>query len=1300
MTQETQGPAAAPGMAWLVVALAAGVGGLILLDEQLQSSRPKEAASFPMPSATEETVEARLWQDPLQAIQSDWDYLVEYTLEQERLPPSMAAPPTLKSMRDSVAEKSRPLLVVAALVNGGPYADDAENRRRNRYALISALTGADYVPYAPQRVGYFLSPQFALPDRNDDKARLEKLCHATSDRATRCPLKDPVTLIGFEWFQPRPRQDTSAPNALPPDQPKTRTTPFVNPPPKSVLVLWLNSGNSAGFPLRHIHSLLQEIVPGWGAKQRNIRVAVIGPSDSEDLEHMYRRAEDTDGVEKTATKFSEQVYRFPQHSEELLLELITQLRPGGQKPDCAPSRLDPDPSQLDSAVARSVQHSVENLVDTIDHYLDYGLPSEVEQSLRPCLGDNPPREKLSECLAPNRSSSSTIVDSDPRWRETVVSLRYGYPNTEYPEDTAALIRSVANGSCWIRSLLIATHVYLDYGLPNLRNPKALHDCLVKVSERSSKNADADLRSELSDCLDANLPTEDLDTEWYSTVAKGWLDTNGGIQAFANNGDSSRQHSEHSRSSELPFDVFSPRSTVPLSMLLGRNATDFPESSVDWDDQVRRRLNVRSFRSVLARDDAVLQAVVKELNARGLEVSCTGQPNVAVVSELDSHYGRFMRSILQDAIDNQRPGFCEQEVVVDFFGYLRGVDGEVPVADGDNASWDEVYGDGQPNAPQPAGWFFPAFESPTGPTQVDYIRRLADRVGRIHAEQSNHGTGFRAIGVFGADIYDKQLILQALRERLPSVTFFTTDLDARLADPSEYRWNRNLIVGSAYGLWPERGHQRGHLSGHFEVPPFRDSYQTAVFSAVRMALTDNGNGSLKDYRPPPPRLFEIGRSGAIDITARDQTGPPRHGQGEDSSGGKDSPRFDHDTYLQVLRTLALLAPLFVLALVSFSMSRQLPDNSHTSRAHKRVVILAVLSAVFISQMLYTWRIGSWEPLLLFEGISAVPTLALHLTVTIYAISFVIIGAGRIAQSTEDIVRDFGLNSGVQRLQFGAGVVWRTFQLTVRSQSVNSLAHWSREIAKNQQPINKKNVHEIWEKYHVLGRCEARLARVLPWVVAWTLLVWFMVSRDASPLLARHIGFEIEIVRTFTFFFALIAVFLCTDALRLGQVYIQALVAGDIAGWNTSPKVNDEVDSRWQTMQLIAAHTSCVSPLIVLPFVLVFLLLLARSTIFDGWIWSPTLLAIYAGFSAYLLTRALLFQRTANQSRQEILDDLDLYRRMLTNRGSMMKKADLVMDNITCLHSGAFVPWTRHPILQSIALPSSGVGLLALLNAIFG
>ncbi len=122
--------------------------------------------------------------------------------------------------------------------------------------------------------------------------------------------------------------------------------------------------------------------------------------------------------------------------------------------------------------------------------------------------------------------------------------------------------------------------------------------------------------------------------------------------------------------------------------------------------------------------------------------------------------------------------------------------------------------------------------PEGTSQLDYLRRMEQELTELHSRQRKiGGRGILAIGVMGTDVYDKLLVLRALRKRFPNVVFFTTDLDANLTRLTELEYTRNLLVATHFGL-------KLHPSLQRDVPPFRRSYQTATFLATLWAVHDD------------------------------------------------------------------------------------------------------------------------------------------------------------------------------------------------------------------------------------------------------------------------------------------------------------------------------------------------------------------------------------------------------------------------------------------------------------------------------
>src|SRR5438105_14769328 len=95
-----------------------------------------------------------------------------------------------------------------------------------------------------------------------------------------------------------------------------------------------------------------------------------------------------------------------------------------------------------------------------------------------------------------------------------------------------------------------------------------------------------------------------------------------------------------------------------------------------------------------------------------------------------------------------------------YDYLRGIDGRLP---------GDVGKDNQPEQAQKTqlGQNTVAVEATEGLNQSDYLRRLAREMKQNEREDRS---GIRAVGLLGSDIYDKLMILRALRPQFPGAVF--------------------------------------------------------------------------------------------------------------------------------------------------------------------------------------------------------------------------------------------------------------------------------------------------------------------------------------------------------------------------------------------------------------------------------------------------------------------------------------------------------------------------------------------------
>ena len=747
-------------------------------------------------------------------------------------------------------------------------------------------------------------------------------------------------------------------------------------------------------------------------------------------------------------------------------------------------------------------------------------------------------------------------------------------------------------------------------------------------------------------------------------------------------------------------ILSPRATVPLHRLFpGRKdlvRTGGVSQAKSVDNRFGCKLRVASFNSVVARDDLVIKEILNELVARGANNSL-----IAVVSEQDSAYGR----LLYDIVDEEVESLKGHEFVVMKYGYLRGVDGELPPASPELAKA-SVTGNGEETVSgQTIEKIESLFmtsgrrESAFGVAQLDYVRRLADHIAYDLSDTTHHNTDSDnekpnendedrpvVIGILGTDVYDKLLILQALRQRLPSANFFTTDLDARLTDPDVYAWTRNLIVGSSYGLTADG------LKGAW----FRDSYQAALYRAVTLALDQK-----YEETAPCPRLFEIARTGAVDITPHQDS--CANTANDNDQGTIHYVRSTLDRWSHVWSALIVLTPL--LALTIYACLRRRVLVHHRQKAKSWVRNVGLVSIACLALLLLCLHSFSKEPLLFFEGVSSVPTIILHLTALVFAYGLIHIAVGIMHQEHSNIHEKFGLPKRLPK-NYGKPQ-WMFRNLIARTDQEGRRAppwiwEWQRDLSADKGTATvEKKAAICWKRYLNYNHCHARVARIsISVVVTYVLLLGILKifnQLDIDPLLTRDVYWLSILARYLAIFATLVTFFFSSDTLKLGQAVLHEVAQHDIVGWAEVAR-DDRIKRRLRTMEFVADYTGNVRHIAVLPFILVSLLILARNPLFEGWRSTMTVWLVYAAFALYMLFRVFLFQREAMRAKKAILEALDKYRLQAAGDAKESSRIEIARERINGMREGAFVPWTRHPILQSLLLPSGTYGVVVLLEAI--
>lgn len=719
------------------------------------------------------------------------------------------------------------------------------------------------------------------------------------------------------------------------------------------------------------------------------------------------------------------------------------------------------------------------------------------------------------------------------------------------------------------------------------------------------------------------------------------------------------------------------------------------------------------------DADLAEQLIEELRRREVDLTVSRQaraaeqeqrghvPHVALIAEWDTLYGRalpqtFVAVANQLAELNEKQAACHTlewhlDVLrtknyphwVHRYSYLAGLDGELPPKnqDKDGASAKPKLGEGGLRIEQGLA------ETPAGRSQLDYLRRLVETLKR---EQATADGEFHAIGVLGSDVYDKLMILQALRSNFPHALFFTTDLDARLTHPSQWPWARNLIVASHFGL-------ALHPKLQTPIPPFRDSYQTALFySALRAVdhLVEKGQEFATPFgvtvpSEVRPRLYEIGRHGAVDVSPDPPYASP---PSEKHLPSLHLPRPDLDPQSGRVRLVAAPTVMLVGAAIVVMLCCALLINSelwHAFRkAELRQVVPGLALAVMLLGGLLCWAMGDGtggEPFSLTEGVSVWPTTVIRLLAFALCLAFLHHSWWRLRENGRELMQRFSLPDADTAQALGI-------------HSAIGLHDWC------PHPKGEVAVEELWKEYRSRGTVGERLMRVLPQTVLYGVLGLLLMFLSEFPVLPCRGAacFQVnQVILLLSVVAMTLLMFYVVDATRLCRRLISIMVGTTIrwpedllAKEAAQLGVDKAVVREWVAIQFIAKRTAVISAMIYYPFIIVFLMVVARHGYLDRWDFPIGLLVIFGLNAAYAFGNGVFLRRTAEQAKRAAAAQMRTRLTGVSGVAASSKEKQSLIERMAALiedtQEGAFLPFTRHPLFGAIALPTGGTGLVFLLE----
>jgi hypothetical protein len=753
-------------------------------------------------------------------------------------------------------------------------------------------------------------------------------------------------------------------------------------------------------------------------------------------------------------------------------------------------------------------------------------------------------------------------------------------------------------------------------------------------------------------------------------------------------------------------------TADLPMLSTANLptlpTDDPVKAAleQFTAAVPRGLN---FIRTIAPDDWVLDALIAELARREIFVPSQMTPgshqvplglsHVMILSEWDTLFGRSLEASFEAKALGSAPNAEARKWIHPYF-YLRGIDGRLP---GDTGKENQR----EQEQKTQLGQNTVAVEATEGLNQSDYLRRLARQMKELDAHwQQTDGSGIRAIGLLGSDIYDKLMILRALRPQFPDAVFFTNNYDAHFERRDDWDITHNLVIGSPFGsTLPEIYVEKRH------VPPFRDSTQTSLYFGTLVATTKMKAEDVR-WLMWQPRIFEISRHGAYDLTHLTQAfyrwDPGKSKKVFESryGGENEKPKtwfrewlFSSAGVVWQLIIIAL-AVLAMAAWISVSIARRtLPGGGTALERLKRALVSTVFWVVcggplivFLVALIAQYCAPE-EPLAFFSGISIWPTEMLRLIAFMLAIFFMFKASFDLRANAKKIEAEFAFAPSklppFQWRDLGIGFEQWQMQEPPRTSRFSAEEAWYAYLCRS----------KFWPRFIRIGILFALYS-----IFAFTILHLFP---QPPPPARGHLAFMID---TIVFYLAgvglLLLSFYVVDAIQLNSNFIR-MFGREVTKWGRDlvdrshrrPPLTEEELSAYHEIFFVAQRTQVVAPLIWYPLLVLTLIVVARASIFDNWTWPPSLVVIYVITAAWAVGSAILLRRAAEQLREIALNDLRRFRLLGQESEAKRQTFDELMAEIRDLKMGAFAPLTDQPFIRAVLFPGAAFGLIAVAQRVF-
>jgi hypothetical protein len=650
------------------------------------------------------------------------------------------------------------------------------------------------------------------------------------------------------------------------------------------------------------------------------------------------------------------------------------------------------------------------------------------------------------------------------------------------------------------------------------------------------------------------------------------------------------------------------------------------------------------------DDILVRSLVSELSRRIPALHDPKKaPRVVVFTESDTTYSRAITGELRKCLE-------QKNVKLEIYSYLRALDGRL-----DEPRLPESGENSKSQEPTASLLQQRAIsETSFGTSQFDYLRRTALQ---LKAKRDRH-EDVVAVGVLGSYIYDKMLVLEAVRRVLPAAVFFTTDLDAFYLERTKEPFTRHLLVASADDL--EANESDDAWTEGRRLPRMRDSYQTVLVKEVRNILRwqDRQPGSSATptaTASPVARIFEIGPGERVDLTDDQPICWPLWWLAQ-------------GWFNPLIFVPALVNAFVIFCAVTTRDKKNSPRGAMENWAKPWVygeTILAASAVIALLFILILWNpiVGMLDSLFGFNlryldcllgeplslGISIWPSVMIRLlafAVAIYLLSrayysFVVDGGTQI----EDLK-----NSLRGRIQF-------RFHPKKGGKAVSKSFPSFRRLFGRVRKALSRTIHFRW----ALFRRRSLRGRIVKLSFAYLLfsfllfVIWqpTVPGRGGSALLIEKIVLALGVG------LYIVHLIFCFDLHFSAFRLLRDIGAYFDPGSPTGPPPSIDLE---QMLTSLGTLTTIIGKTLLYPLTVLILIILSRLPIFDNWVMTPSLLITFLFGAIVLVTASLFLWAEGAKLKRDVLAQTSL------------RPAD--RSSLQAITSGVFAAWYKQPIFAAM------------------